>query len=50
MFFWLTMLLLWLQARKIPILKPLFYLKEILLEIGFVEEMRTTWGNKEVPQ
>ena len=25
-------------------------LKEILLEIGFVEEMRTTWGNEEVPQ
>ena len=27
-----------------------FLLKEILLEIGFIEEMRTTWGNKEVPQ
>ena len=25
-------------------------LKEILLEIGFIEEMRTTWGNNEVPQ
>ena len=25
-------------------------LEEILLEIGFIEEMRTTWGYKEVPQ
>ena len=24
--------------------------KEILLEIGFIEEMRTTSGNEEVPQ
>ena len=24
--------------------------KEMLLEIGFIEEMRTTWGNKKVPQ
>ena len=24
--------------------------KEILLKIGFIEEMRTTWGNKEVPK
>ena len=24
--------------------------KEILLEIGVIEKMRTTWGNKEVPQ
>ena len=24
--------------------------KEILLEIGFVEELRITWGNKELPQ
>ena len=23
---------------------------EILLEIGFIEEMRTTWVNKETPQ
>ena len=23
---------------------------QILLEIAFIEEMRTTWGNKEVPQ
>ena len=30
--------------------KYLHILKEILLEIGFVEEMRSTWGNKEVPQ
>ena len=22
----------------------------MLLEVGFIEEMRTTWGNKEVPQ
>ena len=21
-----------------------------MLEIGFIEEIRTTWGNKEVPQ
>ena len=26
------------------------FVKEILLEIGFIEEMRTIWGNKEVPQ
>ena len=26
-----------------------FGFKEILLEIGFIEEMRTTWGNKELP-
>ena len=26
------------------------FFKEILLEIGFIEEMRTIWGNKEVPQ
>ena len=25
------------------------FLLEILLEISFIEEMRTTWGNKEVP-
>ena len=25
-------------------------LKEILLETGFIEEMRTTWANKQVPQ
>ena len=25
-------------------------LREILLEISFIEEMGTTWGNKEVPQ
>ena len=25
-------------------------LKAILLEISFIEEMRTTWGNKDVPQ
>ena len=24
--------------------------KVILLKIDFIEEMRTTWGNKEVPQ
>ena len=24
--------------------------KEVLLEIGFIEEMRTIWSNKEVPQ
>ena len=24
--------------------------KEIPLEIGFIEKIRTTWGNKEVPQ
>ena len=24
-------------------------IKEILLEIGLIEEMRTTWGNKKVP-
>ena len=24
--------------------------KERLLEIGFIEKMRTTWGKKEVPQ
>ena len=24
--------------------------KEIQLDIGFIEERRTTWGNKEVPQ
>ena len=23
---------------------------EVLLEIGFIKEMRTTWGNKKVPQ
>ena len=23
------------------------FIKEILLEIGFIEEMKTTWGNKE---
>ena len=22
----------------------------MLIEIGFIEEMRTNWGNKEVPQ
>ena len=26
------------------------YCQEILYEIGFIEEMRTTCGNKEVPQ
>ena len=26
------------------------FVKEILLEIGFIQEMRTTWGNKEAPQ
>ena len=26
------------------------FVEEILLEIGFVEEMRTIWGNKKVPQ
>ena len=26
------------------------FVKEILLEIGFIEEMRTIRGNKEVPQ
>ena len=26
------------------------YCQEILFEIGFIEEMRTTCGNKEVPQ
>ena len=25
-------------------------LKEILLEIGFIEDMRANWGNEEVPQ
>ena len=25
-------------------------IKEILLEIGFIEKMRTTWDNKEVPK
>ena len=25
-------------------------LKEMMLEIGFIEERRTTWGNKEVPK
>ena len=25
------------------------YFEEILLEICFIEEMKTTWGNKEVP-
>ena len=29
---------------------PPIILKEILLEFGFIEEMRTTWGNEEVPQ
>ena len=27
-----------------------FIIEEILLEIGFIEEMRTTLGNNEVPQ
>ena len=27
-----------------------YLIKEILLEIGFIEEIRTTWGNEEVPQ
>ena len=27
-----------------------FIFEEILLEIGFIEEMRTTCGNEEVPQ
>ena len=26
------------------------FVKEILLEIGFIKEIRTIWGNKEVPQ
>ena len=26
------------------------FVKEMLHEIGFIEEMRTIWGNKEVPQ
>ena len=26
------------------------FVKEILLEIGFIEEMRSTRGNKDVPQ
>ena len=26
------------------------FVKKILLEIGFIEETRTTWGNKKVPQ
>ena len=25
------------------------FIKEILLEIGFIDKMRTTWGNKEAP-
>ena len=31
------------------IFKVLFTIKEILLEIGFIEEMRSTKGNQEVP-
>ena len=27
-----------------------FSVKELLLEIDFIKEYRTTWGNKEVPQ
>ena len=26
------------------------FVKEILLEMGFIEEMRTIWGDKEVPE
>ena len=26
------------------------FVKKMLLEFGFIEEMRTTWGNKEMPQ
>ena len=26
------------------------FVEEVLLEIGFIEEMRATWGNKDVPQ
>ena len=28
----------------------LLLFKEIQLEIGFIEERRTTWGSQEVPQ
>ena len=31
-------------------LYPSLIIKEILLEIGLIEEMRITWGNKEVPK
>ena len=33
-----------------PLYKNLNFLKEIQLEIGLIEEMRTIWENKEVPQ
>ena len=31
-------------------LYPSLIIKKILLEIGLIEEMRATWGNKEVPK
>ena len=46
--FYIRLVFLIIVFSEAPLAKPLF--KEILLEIGFIEEMRTTWEYKEVPQ
>ena len=38
------------QALRISDYEPDPNLKEIVLEIGFIEEMRITWGNTKVPK
>ena len=39
-----------LRRRVGEFMRSEFQIKEILLKIGFVEEIRTIWGNKEAPE
>ena len=38
------------HTRQLILMRVLRYCQEILFEIGFIEEMRTTCGNKEAAQ